>query len=87
MLSAEGFIQKHRLINKQEKVLIGVSGGMDSVALANFLHQIGYKIGIAHVNYQLRGNDSNLDMELVENLANKLNVKFHLIKKTKPESN
>ena len=86
MLSAEGFIQKHRLINKQEKVLIGVSGGMDSVALANFLHQIGYKIGIAHVNYQLRGNNSNLDMELVENLANKLNVKFHLIKKTKPES-
>ncbi len=59
-------IQKRKLLPPQAKVLIAISGGPDSVLLAYTLHQLGYQIGLAHINYNLRGEDSDHEERLVK---------------------
>src|SRR5215831_1952429 len=69
-------IQKHKMIDAQDRVLIGVSGGADSVCLALILKDLGYQIGIAHVNHGLRGADSDQDERFTETLAQRLEVPY-----------
>ena len=45
----------------EHRFLVAVSGGMDSVVLAHMLQACGYSFALAHVNYKLRGVDSDLD--------------------------
>lgn len=56
--------------------MVAVSGGKDSVLLLNLLVQTGYNVGVAHCNFQLRGDDSDLDEALVREYANKLGIPF-----------
>ncbi|MCZ7603483.1 MAG: tRNA lysidine(34) synthetase TilS [Melioribacteraceae bacterium] len=74
------FIDTHKLISEGDKLLVGLSGGPDSVFLIHFLKkfQRKYKIEIsaAHLNHKLRGNDSEKDEEFCKNLCMKLNVEF-----------
>ena len=72
-------------IRPPEKVLVGISGGPDSVFLAYVLKNLGYQIAFAHVNYQLRGDDSEADEAFVRSLATDWNVPFYLHKEN-PES-
>lgn len=58
------------------KTLLAVSGGADSVAMAHLFHLAGFPFGIAHVNFKLRGEDSEADAQFVANLADKLGVPF-----------
>lgn len=61
--------------------LLAVSGGVDSMVLAylfNELRTSGYEFQIAHINYHLRGEDSNLDQKLVSDFCEKNHIKFHL---------
>src|SRR5271154_6087842 len=52
-----------------EAVLIGVSGGPDSVALLSVLVELGWRPHVCHLNHQLRGVDSDADAEFVRELA------------------
>ena len=61
---------------KQRKFLLAVSGGLDSMVLSCLMQQSGYAIGIAHMNYKLRGTDSDLDAASVHDLAKNMNVPF-----------
>ncbi len=70
-------IAKHNLCTKSDSILVGVSGGMDSVALCKVLHHLGYSVAIAHFNFMLRGAESNGDEKYVCELAKSLNVKIH----------
>ncbi len=54
--------------------LLAVSGGADSSVMAHLFHRLGIPYTIAHCNFHLRGEDSNRDMELVKQLALKLEV-------------
>ena len=61
--------------------LLAVSGGADSMVLAflfNELQDLGCKFQVAHINYKLRGEDSNSDQKVVENFCKKIDIKFHL---------
>jgi tRNA(Ile)-lysidine synthase len=58
--------------------ILACSGGVDSVLLAHWLKHCGIKFIIAHVNFNLRGNESQKDQDFVENLANELQVPFKL---------
>ena len=48
------FIKEENLIEKDETIVVGVSGGIDSMVLLNVLYKLGYKIVIAHVNHNVR---------------------------------
>ena len=65
-------IDDHKLLRKGERVIVGVSGGPDSVVLLTVLNALRYELGItlhaAHLNHQLR-NDARLDQRFVEKLC------------------
>lgn len=63
-------IKKYNLLEKDDKVLVGVSGGPDSMTLLVVLHSLGYNICVAHVNHGLREN-AILDEKYVEEYCNK----------------
>ncbi len=61
---------------KGKKLLLAVSGGIDSMVLCNLLMRLNYNCSIAHCNFNLRGDESDLDEELVKVLAEKRNIPF-----------
>ena len=61
-------ILEESAISKEETILVGVSGGADSVALALLLHEAGYKTCWVHINFHLRGEESDRDQAFVEEL-------------------
>lgn len=66
-------IEKYNLINKEDKVLVAVSGGPDSISLLNILYELGYNICTAHVNHGLRENAEN-DEKYVIDFCEKRNI-------------
>ncbi|MCL2311614.1 MAG: tRNA lysidine(34) synthetase TilS [Firmicutes bacterium] len=65
------------MLKNTDCVVIGVSGGLDSVSLLHFLLNIpNLKVVVAHVNHNLRGNESNRDEIFVKNLCHNLNIEF-----------
>lgn len=66
------------LFTPADQVLLAVSGGIDSVAMAHIFYRVGQPFAIAHVNFGLRGADSNEDAAFVENIAKQYRVPFHL---------
>lgn len=81
----EETIKKHRMFEPQDSVLVGVSGGPDSVALLHVLLKIAsglsLTLGVAHLNHGIRSIDSDRDAEFVASLARKLELPFHIQKK------
>lgn len=73
------YIKKEKLFSKTDNTLLTVSGGIDSVVMCELFHQAGYKFGIAHCNFQLRGDESEGDENFVEELAEKYGVQFHSV--------
>ena len=73
------FIEKNALFDRDSNVLAAVSGGMDSVVMVHLLKAAGYNFGIAHCNFQLRGNEALSDQQFVKDLAGKLGAPFHTI--------
>lgn len=64
---------------KTQTILVAVSGGQDSMALATILHQSGHPMALAHCNFQLRGEASDLDQQLVTDWAGARNIQLHTI--------
>jgi tRNA(Ile)-lysidine synthase len=73
----QSFIKQHALFLEEEHVLLAVSGGRDSVAMAHLFKAAGYLFGIAHCNFNLRGEESELDERFTEGLAQELAVPFY----------
>lgn len=73
-----GFIQREGLIPGQEILLVGVSGGPDSVCLVHILchlkETLGVSLHIAHLDHMLRGADSAADAGYVSHLAQRLGI-------------
>ena len=67
---------------KTNKFLLAVSGGIDSMVLANLFYKLKYNFVIAHCNFNLRGNENIKDELLIKKFANQKKIK-HSIKKFK----
>lgn len=62
---------------ENKKLLLAVSGGLDSMVLLHLLQQLPYTIAIAHCNFQLRGIESFEDQSFVQNYALQHQIPFY----------
>lgn len=72
----EKYVAENELFTHDDKVLLTVSGGVDSMVLMSLTAAAGYNFGVAHCNFQLRGKESDEDEVLVEREAKRLGVEF-----------
>ncbi|MCX6330903.1 MAG: tRNA lysidine(34) synthetase TilS [Bacteroidia bacterium] len=70
------YIEENHLVKKGDRVLMAVSGGIDSMVMADLFIKYGIKTGIAHCNFCLRGRESDKDEELVRKFASNNNIPF-----------
>ncbi|KYH34376.1 tRNA(Ile)-lysidine synthase [Clostridium tepidiprofundi DSM 19306] len=74
-------IEKNKMFNMNDKVIVAVSGGPDSMCLLHILYKIKerYKLEIivAHLNHCLRGKEADLDEKYVENFCIEKNIEFY----------
>jgi tRNA(Ile)-lysidine synthase len=72
---------ERKLFRRGERILVAVSGGVDSMVLLHLLHELaatnGWKISVAHFNHQLRGRASDADERLVRQTAAKCELPFY----------
>jgi tRNA(Ile)-lysidine synthase len=68
-------LQQDCQVDKKDRLLLGVSGGPDSLYLLHLLHQAGYQVIAAHFNHKLRP-EAEQDAELVERFAKNLDIPF-----------
>lgn len=79
------FIHKNELVKPGEKVLLAVSGGIDSMVMLDLFRVSGFAIGVAHVNYRLRSDDSDKDQQLVQAYCTRHDIPC-FVKQADPDS-
>lgn len=68
------YVSRNGLFTRQDKILLTVSGGVDSMVLMSLCINSGYNVGVAHCNFQLRGAESDEDEILVQETARKYGI-------------
>ena len=71
------YIEKHQLLVDDRLVLVGLSGGADSVALLSILVRLSYPCVALHVNFHLRGEEADQDEAFARQFATSLGVSFY----------
>ena len=71
------FIERESLFNREDKLLVALSGGADSVALLLALKGLGYDLEAVHCNFHIRGDEAERDALFCEELCRHINVPFH----------
>ena len=72
------FIAEKNLCKKDDRILLAISGGADSVCLFFALRELGYYFELAHCNFKLREKESDDDEAFVRLLAKKYEIKIHV---------
>jgi len=68
------YVERNELFGRGDRILLTVSGGVDSMVLLHLFAEQGYRIGVAHCNFQLRGRESDEDEVLVREEADRFGV-------------
>ena len=80
MLSTvQAYIAQHQLLRPGAPVIVGLSGGADSVALLHILTRLGYPCVAAHCNFHLRNDESDADADFAQQTAEALGLPFRRI--------
>ncbi len=72
----EKYIEENKLFTHDDRLLLTVSGGVDSMVMMSLTAAAGYQFGVAHCNFQLRGVESDEDEVLVETEAHRYGAEF-----------
>ncbi|HLG41107.1 MAG TPA: tRNA lysidine(34) synthetase TilS [Chitinophagaceae bacterium] len=78
LTSFQKTIKENNLFSEKDRLLLAVSGGVDSVVLCELCKQAGYDFSIAHCNFQLRGEESERDERFVRQLGEKYKVEIEV---------
>lgn len=82
------YILKHNMLSKGDRVIVGVSGGADSICLLYVLLELAseynLKLHVIHINHGIRGDEAALDQEFVRGLCQRHNIDFKYVKKDVP---
>ncbi len=70
-------LQNHFSFLEGKKILLAVSGGIDSMVMCHLFQQTAFRVAVAHCNFQLRGIESFEDQKFVEDYCNKHHVPFY----------
>lgn len=73
------FVETNKLFKRKDKILVAVSGGLDSILLLHFLNLMEVNCAVAHCNFELRGKESDGDSDFVESIASDYGFPFHKI--------
>jgi tRNA(Ile)-lysidine synthase len=76
LLQFQEHLSKNLPFLKDKKLLLAISGGIDSMVLVHLLHQLNCNIAIAHCNFTLRGEESEGDEQFIRIYAEKNNIPF-----------
>lgn len=76
-------IRSKKILDVEKSYLLAISGGIDSVCLGYLLHDLGIQFSLGHVNFQLRGKESDGDEAFVRNLAVQWGVPIYVTKTEK----
>lgn len=75
------FIKEHQLVNRGDRIAVGVSGGADSVCLLYLLNDykklFGFELYVVHVNHGIREKEAEEDEAYVQEICHKLGLHFH----------
>ena len=71
------YIAENNLVTHDDRILLTVSGGVDSMVMLSLFVRCGYAVGVAHCNFQLRGTESDEDEVLVREEAARCGVPFY----------
>ena len=74
----QNFISEKFLFSKEDKLILGISGGADSVCLMLLLLELDYNFELAHCNFNLRRKESDEDENFVKDLAKRYQLKLHV---------
>lgn len=77
-IKVRDYIEKNNLPDKNSLILVGVSGGADSVALLRVMLALGYRCVAVHCNFHLRGEESNRDQLFVEQLCSQFGIELEI---------
>ena len=71
------YMKQWKMAEPGEKLVIGLSGGADSVCLFHLLKNLGYELEVVHVHHGIRGEEADRDEAFVKKLCEKFNSSFH----------
>lgn len=74
------FIESEKLIPEGSRILLAVSGGVDSMVMCDLFKKSGFDLEVAHCNFNLRGDESDADEKLVKRFCLDFGIKFHSIR-------
>ena len=71
------YVNRQNLFTRQDKILLTVSGGVDSMVLMSLCVNSGYNVGVAHCNFSLRGQESDEDEIMVQETARRYGIECY----------
>jgi len=74
------YIQQNKLFLPQQKILLAVSGGLDSMVLTDLMLKAGFDFSVAHFNHTTRNGESDLDEEFVKDYCHDIGIDFYSTK-------
>jgi len=72
------YIKQNNLFSKKDKLLLGLSGGRDSMVLLDVLLALGYQVAAAHCNFKLRGDESDAETDFVKKFCQEKQVECYV---------